>query len=290
MSEIGITSVELRKRPKDRNKNSVGRPVPAVEYRLDENGVLYVKGDSICKKIIINGELFESDEWFCTGDVMEEKDGYYYILGRNGDRVITESGENINPDTIEASLKLSDADAFSVVGIGEGSDERLSLVVSVNPYLSGSRLQSLMDEAYEKNAALPLTTQIKDFYFTNDPIAPPTAIKVGRSYLKKAIKEGRVTLIPFSSMKACADSEGQNSLSDNPLAVRIRKIIAEQLGLPEEKVADDTHVIFDLGATSLQYFSVLSALSDEFGATEISDKDKYCYTVREFTKYYSENI
>ena len=43
MSEIGITSVELRTRPKHKNLNSVGKPFSSVLYKIDEDGVLNVK-------------------------------------------------------------------------------------------------------------------------------------------------------------------------------------------------------------------------------------------------------
>ena len=39
MSEIGITSVELRRKAAQRNQNAVGKPFDSVEYRLDDPGI-----------------------------------------------------------------------------------------------------------------------------------------------------------------------------------------------------------------------------------------------------------
>ena len=57
MSEIGITSVELRRKAKDRNRNSIGQPFSSVSYRLDADGILQVKGSSLCVKKLINGHV-----------------------------------------------------------------------------------------------------------------------------------------------------------------------------------------------------------------------------------------
>ncbi|MBQ2730026.1 MAG: AMP-binding protein [Clostridia bacterium] len=288
MSEIGITSVELRKKPKHRNKGSIGHPLSSVAYSLDSEGILTVSGSSICKRMMINGSTVLIDGSFSTGDIMEEKGGYYFIKGRRGDCVIGENGENINPDTIEERFDLSSASAFSVLGLGCGSDERLSLVVSVSPYLSSARIKAITEEAYKTNETLPTALQIKDFYFTTDPIAPPTAVKVGRAYLKRAIDSGAVTLTSFSDMKATENGRDTNEW--DPLSSRVRSIVAEVLDIPENKIELDTHIVSELEASSLQYFSIITALSEEFSITQYSDRENYRYTVREIAEYISENV
>lgn len=290
MSEIGITSVELRNTPKKRNEGSIGHPVQSVEYRLDDEGILHVRGSSICKRMLINGIPYDNCDWYCTGDIMEERNGYYYIKGRKGDRIIGENGENIDPDLIESCFELADANAFSVLGLGNSDNERLSLVISVNPFISKRRLEGLAAEAYRVNDSLSGAMKIKDFYFTSDPIAPPTAVKVGRAYLKRAINESSITLSSFTDALNSANENKEKASESDPLLEEIRAIVAEVLDIPKEKVGDDTHIINELCASSLQYFSIITELSRKFGITEYSDREKYRYTVREFAEYISENI
>ncbi len=285
MSEIGITSVELRNRPKDRNENSIGHPVASVEYDIREDGTLFVRGDSVCKRMMINSVPVINDGWFATGDIMEEKNGYYFIRGRKGDCVIGENGENINPDMIEERFDLTDSAAFSILGLGEGDCEKLTLIISVSPYLSAKRLEALKEEAYKTNDTLPMATRIKEFYFTTDPLYPPTAVKVGRAYLKRAINEGNITLTPFSAMTAKNGDEHLSALEE-----KIRDIVCEKLDVPKKKVLPDTHIVSDLEASSLQYFSIVSALADEFGISEYTDREKLRYTVRSIAEYISENV
>ena len=53
---------------------------------------------------------------------------------------------------------------------------------------------------------------------------------------------------------------------------RVRVIVADRLGVDEDKVAMDSEFIGDLNADSLDLVEVIMALEQEFG-TEIKDED-----------------
>lgn len=53
---------------------------------------------------------------------------------------------------------------------------------------------------------------------------------------------------------------------------KLRKIIADQLGVEEERVTTEAHFIEDLNADSLDLVELIMALEEEFGV-EISDED-----------------
>jgi acyl carrier protein len=53
---------------------------------------------------------------------------------------------------------------------------------------------------------------------------------------------------------------------------RLRKIIADQLGVDEDKVTADAHFIEDLNADSLDLVELIMELEDQFGI-KISDED-----------------
>ena len=53
---------------------------------------------------------------------------------------------------------------------------------------------------------------------------------------------------------------------------KIKKIVAEQLCISVEKVADDADITKDLGADSLDVVELLMAFEEEFGVS-ISDED-----------------
>ncbi len=284
MTEIGITSVELGRRPKDRNRNSIGRPFASVEYKI-EDGVLKVKGTSLCTKKLVNGEEFHLEGWFNTGDNMEAKNGDYFILGRMGDLVIGENGENINPDQIEKLFSVNEIKMLSVLGLKGDDGEELSLVAQINRFISEEKLNFIRNEVYAINDTLPKASSIKKFYFTFDDICPPTAIKVSRTRLSKQIAEGEVNLVPFSSMKL-EKSEGGESFVAN----EVRNIISEVLGIASEKIGYTDHIFYDLAASSIQYFSILTKLSEKFSITDYKQNEKYCYTTKEISEYIEKHI
>ncbi len=286
MSEIGISSVELRKKPKHRNEGSIGHPFDSVECRIDENGIMQIKGDSLCSKKLVAGVEADLGEWFSTDDIMgADKNGYYFIKGRKSDIVIGENGENINPDLLEPLFTHADALNMSVLGLPVDGEERLSLVVQVNSYLSSARIKALYEAIMTVNASLPSTQQMRKVYMTYDPIVSETAIKVSRAYLKRAIENGSVNLLPFEKK----DDSTPDGEVDPKMLQRVLELVAPILELKPEELDPDAHLMLDLGATSLQYFSMLSVLAEEFGLSA-EQGEKYTYTVREFCRYIERHI
>ena len=56
------------------------------------------------------------------------------------------------------------------------------------------------------------------------------------------------------------------------IEARVKKIIAEQLGVEESQVTNEKAFVADLGADSLDTVELVMALEDEFGI-EIPDED-----------------
>lgn len=282
MSEVGITSVELRNRPRYRNLNSIGAPFDSVSYRINERGVLEIKGSSICQRIMIDGDERPVNDWFETGDIMEERNGFYYILGREGDMVLGENGENINPDIIEKGIYLPWARNFSVLGIEKDGFERLSIVIEISKYISTTKIEETVKSVYDYASQLDGAYAIKDFYFTYDPIMSDTAVKVSRKYLKRSIASENIKLVPFNEIKL----QNKEKAEINPaLKKEVMEILAGVLDKSPEEIDEDAHILFDLGATSIEYFSLLSLLANHFSVTQYTDKDSYCYTVNDICKY-----
>lgn len=285
-SEIGITSVELRNKPKHANKVSIGRPFDAVRYQINEEGILLVSGKTLCTKKWIDGQETITGEWYDTGDYMTEKDGYYYISGRKSDVVIGENGENINPDMVEQHFSIPDALSYVVLGLAEKETEELSMIVQISPYLNPNRIKEMVDSIYENNASLPLSMQVHRFYFTKENLAPPTAVKVGRKYVIKGLTEGTIHLTPFSDIQF----ENKTGNVSPELLDAVKRIIAAELGIDATDIQNESHILLDLGGTSINYFSILTALSKEFDIQSDSDSEKYRYTPLEIAEYIERYI
>lgn len=72
------------------------------------------------------------------------------------------------------------------------------------------------------------------------------------------------------------------------VAERVQAIIAEQLGVEEDKVNEEASFTEDLGADSLDQVELILALEEEFGI-EIPDEDaEKIHVVRDAIKYIAE--
>ena len=64
----------------------------------------------------------------------------------------------------------------------------------------------------------------------------------------------------------------KRELMSKEIGEKVKKIVADHLGVEEEKVTDEASFIDDLGADSLDTVELVMAFEEEFGS-EISDSD-----------------
>ena len=71
---------------------------------------------------------------------------------------------------------------------------------------------------------------------------------------------------------------------------RVKKIVAEQLGVKEDEVSNESSFVDDLGADSLDTVELVMALEEEFD-TEIPDEEaEQITTVQLAISYINENL
>ncbi len=276
MTELGITSVELSEKPYERNQGHVGRPLSSVEYKIDENGQLLVRGRSIAKYIIENKDTTYNDgkTYFATNDLATEENGRYRILGRRDDMVILPDGENLNPAVIEPKLLLGGIEVCIVQ-----SGDSATLVVSPGGYRSADQLEALEEKLRKKVSELGLVSQIKSIVFTPEKLIPENEFKVNRGRVRKALNEGYLTLMTSEILRQ------RESIVGSELENRVRELFATALGKEPMLIGFDADFFIDEGGSSLEYFSLLAALQDEFSIPMPNESGRSLSTVKAIASF-----
>jgi long-chain acyl-CoA synthetase len=89
---------------------TVGKACPGVEIRLADDGELLLRGANVMPAYYRDEdrtrEALDADGWLHTGDVATVDDeGYYSIVDRKKELIITAGGKNISPANLENLLK-----------------------------------------------------------------------------------------------------------------------------------------------------------------------------------------
>ncbi|OIH96867.1 MULTISPECIES: long-chain-fatty-acid--CoA ligase [unclassified Curtobacterium] len=135
----------------ERRLGSIGLPLSSTEARVvdpddaekvlgtDEPGELQVRGPQVFRgywgKAEATDEVFTSDGWFRTGDIVSiGADGYVRIVDRLKELIIT-GGFNVSPSEVEdALLKHPSVKEVAVVGITTaGNEQVVAAVVPKDP-------------------------------------------------------------------------------------------------------------------------------------------------------------
>jgi len=85
-------------------ENSLGAALPGIEIKLAEDGELLIRGDYVMDGYYGRSkeEVFDSEGWFPTGDVMKtDSNGYIEIIDRKKEIYKNIKGETIAPQKIE---------------------------------------------------------------------------------------------------------------------------------------------------------------------------------------------
>ena len=139
-------------------KRSIGLPIANTEAKLvDETGhevpmgvvgELWVRGPQVMQEYWNNPEetakVVMPDGWLATGDMARmDEDGFFYIVDRKKDVILSASGFNVYPSEIERVLLLhAQVRDAAVIGVrrGEGSETIKAFVVPTEETVSADEI------------------------------------------------------------------------------------------------------------------------------------------------------
>jgi long-chain acyl-CoA synthetase len=111
---------------------TVGRPLPGIELKLEDDGEILVRGPAIMAGYLnqpaATAEAVVAGDWLKTGDMaVLDADGFLTITDRKKDLIKTAGGKYIAPLPIEARLQ-SDPHVKSALVVGDGHPYAVALV------------------------------------------------------------------------------------------------------------------------------------------------------------------
>jgi len=96
--------------PRRVKAGTVGPAIPGCEVQLAEDGEIVARGGNVFEGYLKDPEktadALDEDGWLHTGDIgVVDEDGYFKIVDRKKELIITAGGKNISPANLEAALK-----------------------------------------------------------------------------------------------------------------------------------------------------------------------------------------
>ncbi len=182
-------------------RNSVGRPVPGIEVRIEgEEGEILVKGPNVMKGYYKDPEATEAvfkEGYFATGDIgYVDRDGYIYISGRLKNLIVTSAGKKVFPEEIEEKLKaVPYVKEGCILGRKTGLEEEVIAVVipdqdklKQNETPRGEVRGILWEGIKKMNGTMADYKRIKDLIVWEGEFPKTTTLKVKRRELEQLIQ------------------------------------------------------------------------------------------------------
>lgn len=154
--------------------DTVGKPLPSLELRLDTDGEILARGPNVFagyfKDPAATAAAFTEDGWFRTGDVGQwTEDGFLQIIDRKKDILVNSGGKNIPPANIEA--KFVDDPAIDRVVVYGDARPYLVAAVWMRPEVPAADRARLAAARIEQiNAELARYETIKKHFIAELPL------------------------------------------------------------------------------------------------------------------------
>ena len=162
---------------------SVGRALPGVQVRVDQNGEILVRGPNVTRGYFKDPAASAAalrDGWLRTGDRGRlDDDGFLFVTGRIKEAMVTASGETIYPDEVESHYAhpLFAEMCVAPVSASDGNDIPVLFVVSESPDLLDDRLQ---DAFADLRASAPARLRVSRMVRLQNPLPRTLSGKIRR--------------------------------------------------------------------------------------------------------------
>lgn len=285
---------------------SVGKPLPGVSVRLAPVAETNDK-DNAYGEVQVSGlnifsgyhhlpeemaKAFTDDGWFRTGDLGRfDADGYLYLFGRASTLIVTEGGENIQPEEVEEIYQQHPV--IREIGILAMEGRLVAIIVPEMREVRhrNSDIESAVREALMSMAhTLPSYQRISDYCITRDPLPCTRLGKLQRHRLKdryldaKRALSAAETAVGLLSLEDLVEQD--RALFDNLAARSVWEWLTARY-LPKYLTLN-TSPQLDLGIDSIEWLNVTLEIGERTGIDLSEEAIGRIDTVRDLLREVSE--
>jgi len=292
--------------PGTRRVESVGRPLPDVEIRIDTDAVEAGGDDHRVGEILARGpgvfdgylgleektrEAFTEDGWYRTGDLgWLDEDGYLYVKGRKSTMIVTASGENIRTEALEEAYAKHRL--IAEIGILK-VDDRLAAVVYPDPSelkKESASVEEVVDAAIGEAARpMPSYQRLDTYRIAAKPLERTRLGKIKRHKLEEL----------YGSLAKDGGGESAKPVEIDDMPAKDRKLLRNEAArrvwdLLAKRFADQpmepgSNFRMELGVDSLGWLDLSMDIARETGIELKEEQIARIDTVRDLLETVGES-
>ena len=287
LTECGILSVNLCRRAKRRLGTSCGPIFTNVQYRINEDGQLEIGKDNCFVGMYVDGEFKPNTaEFYNTNDIVRiDSKNELNIVGRCDDVIITENGENMSPEAIEARLDSRALHSATFTYAKLDGKKQLVLAVEYNNSENAFDRANSLTKLFESINKLPMSERPAQVICLLGQV-PYNLKGVNRKLLTEQLENNQL-YYEKCEMPNPQQIEQYKSEEYSCLLVKIKKCFADVTGANPDDVTDTVDFVH-LGGDSLQYVELLERVSDVAGVN-VGINDTPMMTPMAFADYIMNN-
>jgi long-chain acyl-CoA synthetase len=239
--------------------------VPIQPGDAGDVGEIQVRGPSVFSGYYHapekTAEAFTDDGWFRTGDLGRfDDDRFLYLSGRVSTLIVTEGGENIQPDQLEAAYEQHPS--IREIGVLQRDHRLVAVVVpeaeAMQPQ-SQDEVHEMVQQAIEERARhLPSYQRLAHVLISREALARTRLGKIRRHKLEehydRAQAQAEGTAAETGPIAVEAMSDRDQALLEAPAARQTWQWLAGRY--PDRRLTPDTGLQLDLGIDSLAWLNL----------------------------------
>jgi long-chain acyl-CoA synthetase len=267
------TSLVSVNHPFKMSHGSIGKPLPGREIKLDENGEILVRGESIAAGYWQDRQMrpVSGDEgWLRTGDIGAlDADGNLFFKGRKKEVIVTPEGMNIYPEDLEAALRRQpEVRDCAVVGLQREGNAVPCAALLLH---DGANAEEVVKRA---NQSLAEFQQMRHWLLWPEEDFPRTSTHKPRTNL--------IAQVAASHFAAASAAQAGAAAAVTPGS--LSELIARIARRSPAELSPDASLAQDLNLSSLERVELMSAIEDRYQVELNEAKFTLATTVRDLEK------